>query len=308
MKVVASVAKMQELSRQARGAGLVVGFVPTMGYLHEGHLSLLERARELADLVVVSIFVNPTQFNSSEDFDNYPRDEMADRALLEEAGVDVLFAPDAGEVYPSGAATSVAVSGLADELCGRYRPGHFGGVATVVAALLNMVLPDLAVFGRKDFQQLQIVRRMVRDLHFPVRIVEAPTVREKDGLAMSSRNARLGASERRLAPQLYAALRTAAAAYAGGERDAAVLVAAARAHLAATDPLRVEYLEVVDPDGVRPQQQADDASVMAVAAWLGPVRLIDNVTLAEEAEGLRPDRTPTAGYRAAASEEIDTGV
>src|SRR5205814_1300284 len=156
MKIVRSVAKMQELSRQARAGGLRIGFVPTMGYLHDGHLSLLRRAREGADVVVVSIFVNPTQFNNPEDFENYPRDDKTDAAMLEEEGVDVLFMPPAAEVYPAGEATRISVAGLAGELCGKFRPGHFEGVATVVASLFNMVLPDFAVFGRKDFQQLQV--------------------------------------------------------------------------------------------------------------------------------------------------------
>ena len=281
MKIVRSVAKMQEISRQARAGGLAVGFVPTMGYLHDGHLALVREAREHADMVVVSIFVNPTQFNSAEDFENYPRDDAADAAMLEEEGVDVLFMPKADDVYPKGAATRVVVSGLADGLCGIHRPGHFEGVATVVAALLNMVLPDVAVFGRKDFQQLQVVRRMVRDLHFPVRIVEGATVRERDGLAMSSRNARLAPAERALAPVIYRALAAGAAAFARGERAPAALIAAASDVLAGCDALRVEYLEIVDPDRVVAAEVADERSVMAVAAWLGPVRLIDNVTLAE---------------------------
>jgi pantoate--beta-alanine ligase len=281
MKIVRSVAKMQELSRQARAGGLTVGFVPTMGFLHDGHLALVREARELAHVVVVSIFVNPTQFNNAEDFANYPCDTAADTAMLEEEGVDVLFMPAAEDVYPAGAATRVSVSGLTDGLCGAFRPGHFEGVATVVAALFHMVLPDLAVFGRKDFQQLQVVKRMVKDLHFPIRIVEGATVREKDGLAMSSRNARLSAGERALAPAIAKALGAAAAAFAGGERRSAALVAAATNVLSACDAFRVEYLEVVDPDRIAATDVADERSVMAVAAWLGPVRLIDNVVLSE---------------------------
>jgi len=299
MKVVRSVAKMQELSRQARSGGLVVGFVPTMGYLHDGHLSLVRTARAESDLVVVSIFVNPTQFNSSEDFDNYPCDVVVDEVMLEEEGVDVLFLPSADEVYPSGAATRVLVGGLTEPLCGSFRPGHFEGVATVVAALLNMVQPDLAVFGRKDFQQLQVVRRLVRDLHFPVRIVEGSTLRERDGLAMSSRNARLSAEERAAAPVVHRALRAACEAWAGGERRAAQLVAVARGVLGGCPELRVEYLEVVEPDGIRSVDDADDRSVMAIAAWLGPVRLIDNVTLAGRDDPAASERTSTGAPCAA---------
>ena len=292
MKIVRSVAKMQELSRQARAGGLAVGFVPTMGYLHDGHVSLVRRAREESDLVVVSIFVNPTQFNNPEDFENYPRDDKTDAALLEEEGVDVLFMPSPKDVYPAGAATHVSVSGLSSELCGKYRPGHFEGVATVVAALFNMVLPDLAVFGRKDFQQLHIIRRMVADLHFPVRIVEADTMRERDGLAMSSRNARLSAAERQLAPVVHEALASASALFAAGERRTAALVDQASRVLATCDALRVEYLEVVDPDAVTGTSVADERSVMAVAAWLGPVRLIDNMDLAETRSPVS-ERSPT---------------
>jgi len=300
MKIVRSVAKMQELSRQARAGGLVVGFVPTMGYLHDGHLSLLHHAREAADLVVVSIFVNPTQFNSSEDFDNYPRDDKADAAMLEEEGVDVLFLPPVEEVYPAGAATRIHVAGLSEELCGKHRPGHFEGVATVVAALFNMVQPDLAVFGRKDFQQLQVIRRMTRDLHFPVRIVAGDTVRERDGLAMSSRNARLAPEQRELAPVIHRALAAAAEAFRAGERSAAALITVAKRVLHTCEALTIEYLEIVDPDAIAATDVADERSVMAIAAWLGPVRLIDNVTLAETAD---PDfeRTSTGAPRAAAN-------
>ncbi len=304
MKIVRSVAKMQELSRQARAGGLTVGFVPTMGYLHDGHLALVREARELAHVVVVSIFVNPTQFNNADDFANYPNDTAADTAMLEEEGVDVLFMPSADDVYPAGAATRVSVSGLTEKLCGEFRPGHFEGVATVVAALFNMVLPDLAVFGRKDFQQLEVVKRMARDLHFPVRIVEGATVRERDGLAMSSRNARLSAEERTLAPAIHRALDAAASAYARGERKSAVLAAAASGVLASCDAFRVEYLEVVDPDRMAATEVADDRSVMAVAAWLGPVRLIDNIHLAEHSQ-TDLDRTSTDASAHAAGAAVN---
>lgn len=297
MKIVRSVAKMQELSRQARAGGLTVGFVPTMGFLHDGHLALVREARALSDVVVVSIFVNPTQFNDAEDFENYPRDAAADAAMLEEEGVDVLFLPEVDDVYPAGAATRVNVSGLTDGLCGLYRPGHFEGVTTVVAALFHMVLPDVAVFGRKDFQQLQVMRRMVRDLHFPVRIVAGETVRERDGLAMSSRNARLSPEQRALAVVVPKALRAAAAAFRRGERSSKALVAEATRVLGECGALRVEYLEVVDPDRLAATERADESSVMAIAAWLGPVRLIDNVTLAESPPA--SDQQSPAAYAAA---------
>ncbi len=305
MKIVRSIAKMQELSRQTRSAGLTVGFVPTMGYLHDGHVSLIRLARESANVVVVSIFVNPTQFNSADDFTNYPRDEKTDEALLEEEGVDILFLPDAADVYPQGAATRVAVSGLTDYLCGAFRPGHFEGVATVVAALLNMVLPDVAVFGRKDFQQIQIVRRMVRDLHFGVTIVEGATSRERDGLARSSRNARLCAAERAVAGAIYAALSAGAQEYGRGQRSVSVLKQAALRRIEQAPGFRVEYLEVVDPDAIKPVDNADERSVMAIAAWLGPVRLIDNVTLADQALAVT-EGTSTGAQSPAANTAIPT--
>jgi pantoate--beta-alanine ligase len=283
MKEVTSIAKMQELSRQLRGGGLTVGFVPTMGYLHDGHLELVRRARTECDVVVVSIFVNPTQFNNREDFEKYPRDVAADRAVLEHVGVDVLFTPEASEVYADGAATTVRVGALAEHLCGPVRPGHFDGVATVVAALLNMVMPDIAVFGEKDWQQLQIVRRMARDLHVPVRVIGVPTIRESDGLAMSSRNARLGDTERDVAPALYRGLSAAVEAYRGGERRSAALIDRARAEMERAEPvglIRIEYLEVVDGEALAPVEMANDGCVVAVAAFLGGVRLIDNVSLA----------------------------
>jgi pantoate--beta-alanine ligase len=301
MKIVTSIRKMQELSRQTRGAGLVVGFVPTMGFLHEGHLELVRRARALADVVVVSIFVNPTQFDRADDFENYPRDEMADRAMLEHEGVNFLFAPEAADVYAPDASTKVSVAGLTSGLCGAHRPGHFEGVATVVASLLNMVQPDLAVFGEKDYQQLAVVRRMVRDLHLPVQIVGAPIVREPDGLAMSSRNARLSEAERLVAPRLQAGLAAAARAFCDeGVRETSALLDRARAVYAAAPVLDIEYLEVIDGSSLEPRAEADETSVLAVAAFLGAVRLIDNIVLerfgAEErsfrlADGEAADRT-----------------
>ncbi|MFT5040076.1 MAG: pantoate--beta-alanine ligase, partial [Hyphomicrobiaceae bacterium] len=280
MKIVTNIKKMQELSRQTRSAELVVGFVPTMGFLHEGHLDLVRRARALSDVVVVSIFVNPTQFDQKDDFENYPRDDMADRAMLEHEGVNFLFMPAAEEVYTPGASTTVSVSGLTTGLCGSHRPGHFNGVATVVAGLLSMVQPDLAVFGEKDFQQLAVVRRLVRDLHLPVQIVGAPTVREADGLALSSRNARLDNDQRLIAPRLQAALVAAATAFRDeGVRATSELIARAKAILADTPALELEYLEMIDGASLEPVVEADENSVLAAAAFLGSVRLIDNIVL-----------------------------
>lgn len=290
MKIVTSIAKMQELSRQARSAGLVVGFVPTMGYLHDGHIDLVRRARAMSDVVVVSIFVNANQFDRRDDFDSYPIDTKTDIALLAEEGVDMCFMPESSDVHPAGEATSIRVSGLTNELCGAGRPGHFDAVATIVASLFNMVLPDLAVFGEKDYQQLQMVRRMARDLHSPVQIVAAPTVREHDGLALSSRNARLSEDERALAPQLQQALAHAADLFWDeGEKSAAVLTATAKERLAAVPQFRVEYLEFVDGETLSVVEQVDENCVLATAAFLGSVRLIDNIVLSRRRPTGRAD-------------------
>ena len=280
MKIVHDIAEMQAVARRERAGGRCIGFVPTMGYLHAGHLELVRQARAGSDFVVVSIFVNPTQFNRRDDFEAYPRDDAHDRELVERAGVDVLFMPRAEDVYGEGAATSVHVGGLTDGLCGPGRPGHFDGVATVVAALFNMVGPDRAWFGEKDYQQLQVVRRMARDLHFAVEVVGVPTVREADGLAMSSRNARLTAEQRAIAGTIYRALVAAGAAFRRGERQAARLVEVVRSELEQQPELRLEYVEVVDGGSVAPVVAATEECVVAVAAWLGEVRLIDNLPLA----------------------------
>ncbi len=307
MKVLTNIAKMQELSRQVRGAGLSVGFVPTMGYLHEGHVELVRRARREADVVVVSIFVNPKQFDRKEDFERYPRDDEHDHEMLAAERVDVLFRPEAGQVYKAVAATTVSVAGLTASLCGPRRPGHFEGVATVVASLFNMVLPDFAVFGEKDYQQLQVIRRMTEDLHFPVRIVAAPTMREADGLAMSSRNARLAPVERAKASVIYRALAAAAEAFVRGERTTVSLLGAARAVLAAEKSLEVEYLDVVDGRSLVPVAEADERSVLAIAAWLAGVRLIDNIVLARWLAE-HDDRDPAAAPSAQEPARCQTGA
>ena len=277
MKVITDIAKMQEFARQVRLGGLTIGFVPTMGFLHDGHLELVRRAREQTDVVVSSIFVNPAQFDRSDDFDAYPRDDARDRSLLEQERVDVLFMPAAGEVYGDGAATRVVVTELTDHLCGPGRPGHFDGVTTVVAALFNMVLPDIAYFGEKDYQQLQIIRRMTSDLHIPVRIESLPTVREADGLAMSSRNARLTPDGRTRARAVSRALDASVTAFTAGCDAAAELLGAARAVIEAEGGIEIEYLELVDGETLAAAETADEASVVAIAAWVDGVRLIDNV-------------------------------
>lgn len=259
-----------------RARGDSVALVPTMGALHAGHVALIDRARTEARRTVVSIFVNPIQFGDARDLETYPRDEAADRAMLTAAGADLLFAPDAGEVYPRGFATRVAVDGLSRGLCGDARPGHFEGVATVVAKLFNMVRPDCAVFGEKDYQQLLVIRRLAADLDTAVRVIGHPTVREDDGLAMSSRNRRLSPDERRVAPRLYSELAGAAAAIAAGAPARAALDAA-RAALVAAGFGPIDYLELRDGETLAcPVAPGRPARIFA-AAHLGVTRLIDNV-------------------------------
>jgi pantoate--beta-alanine ligase len=251
-----------------------VGLVPTMGYLHDGHLSLVRRARADCAVVVVSLFVNPKQFGEGEDLEAYPRDEARDAALAAEAGADILFAPPLAEVYPDGFSTSVEVAGLTDVLCGAARPGHFAGVTTVVAKLFNMVGPDVAYFGQKDAQQAIVIRRLVTDLNMPVRIEVCPTVREPDGLAMSSRNAYLSTEERERARGLNLALRAAEeAATRGGD-----VLAAAREQLREAG-LEPEYVELRSAKDLAPVERVNGSTLLAVAAQVGRARLIDNTIL-----------------------------
>jgi pantoate--beta-alanine ligase len=254
----------------------VIGLVPTMGAFHAGHLSLIRRAREGCDEVVVSLFVNPTQFNEQSDLDGYPRDEGRDAALAAEAGVDHLFAPAVSEVYPDGFATTVSVSGVTEGLEGVQRGrSHFDAVTTVVTKLFNMVLPEVAYFGQKDVQQAQVIARLVRDLNLPVRIEVCPTVREADGLAMSSRNARLSAPERTRATSLHRSLRAARTAIAAGERDPEAIKARALAELTSSG-VQPEYFELVSPDTLAPVGRIDGEVLAVVAARVGAIRLIDN--------------------------------
>jgi pantoate--beta-alanine ligase len=262
-----------------RRAGERVGLVPTMGALHEGHLSLVRRARELAHRVVASIFVNPAQFNQAADLERYPRTPEADARLLEEAGCDLLFLPDEALLYPPEHATWVVLEGPAEGLEGEHRPGHFRGVATVVAKLFGLVRPDLAVFGEKDAQQLAVIRRMVADLHLPVEIVAGATVREEDGLAMSSRNALLSAGDRRAATVLHRALRAAEAAVREGRVDGSAAAVRRLLHetLASEPSARVDYAEVVDADTFRPVERLEGELILPIAVWIGETRLIDNL-------------------------------
>jgi pantoate--beta-alanine ligase len=277
MQTVRTIAELRRLLVDRRTRQNTVGLVPTMGALHEGHLALLAGARDECDVVVMSLFVNPTQFTAGEDLATYPRDEATDAELASGAGVDLLFAPTTGEMYPPGFSTSVVVRGVSERLEGASRgPSHFDGVTTVVTKLLNIVEPDVAYFGRKDAQQALVIRRLVSDLDIPVRIVVLPTVRDEHGLARSSRNAHLTAGEREQALGLSRALGQAAALIAAGERDSARAVAAAWHELAAYE-LQPEYLEIVDPETLEAVGTVDRPVLVAVAAKVGQTRLIDNV-------------------------------
>lgn len=278
MIVVRSPREMQGLARGIRGGGKTIAVVPTMGFLHEGHLSLVDIARREADVVVLTLFVNPIQFGPNEDFAVYPRDEERDRALCEARGVDYLFAPDAGAMYAPDASVRIEEGALSKHLCGAVRPGHFSGVCTVVAKLFNITMADVAVFGQKDAQQVAVVRRMVRDLDMPIRIVMAPIVREADGLAMSSRNTRLTPEGRKAALGLSSALKAATAAYAAGERDAAKARALMREAMEAHG-LKVDYASAVDYATLEDAGALGPGTLLAVAAYAGPVRLIDNALL-----------------------------
>jgi pantoate--beta-alanine ligase len=279
MRGVRTVDELRSALAPKRGEGLTIGLVPTMGALHEGHLSLVRRAREQCDLVVVSVFVNPAQFDERSDLDRYPRSEADDAALAAAAGADVLFAPSAEEVYPPGFATAVEVIGITDRLEGAIRgSGHFRGVTTVVTKLLCMAMPDVAYFGQKDAQQALVVRRLVSDLNLPTRIRLCPTVREPDGLAMSSRNALLDPDQRARARGLFDALEAARALAAGGERSSQSLVDAAlqTMHSFGVVP---EYVALVDPETLEPLEQLAGEALLAIAARIGDVRLIDNAIL-----------------------------
>jgi pantoate--beta-alanine ligase len=281
MRTVRTVAELRELLEPERRAGREIGLVPTMGYFHEGHLSLMRRARADCDLVVVSLFVNPAQFGAGEDLDAYPRDEARDAELAEAEGVDVLFAPGLDEVYPDGFATAVSVGGLTEVLDGdpaQRGPEHFAGVATVVTKLFNMVQPARAYFGQKDAQQALVLRKLVRDLDIPVKVEIGPIVRDPDGLALSSRNSYLSPEERSRALGLSRALHAAEERVALGERDAAGVLAAARAELDQSG-IEPEYLELRSAQDLSPVERVNGSTLLAVAARVGRARLIDNVIL-----------------------------
>ncbi|MBD9528510.1 pantoate--beta-alanine ligase [Paracoccus sp. PAR01] len=282
-RIVRSLAELRDLTRDWRAAGATIGVVPTMGALHDGHLSLVRAAQAECDRVIVTLFVNPRQFNNPEDFAKYPRTEDADAAILSPLGADVLFVPDAAEVYPPGHATTISVSGVSEPLEGAHRPGHFDGVATVVALLFNMTRADRAYFGEKDWQQLQVVRRMVADLHLPILIVPCPAIRAADGLALSSRNQRLSPDARARAALLPAVLLgTAARIEAGGTISPTLAGATVKLVEAGLSP--VEYLELCDAESLGEAQPGRPARLL-VAAWLDGVRLIDNVAVTLPAQG-----------------------
>ncbi len=276
MEVIESISEMKNLVKDWKRQGLSIGFVPTMGYLHEGHLALVRRIKELSDRVVVSIFVNPIQFAPGEDYQRYPRDLERDKALLEKEGVDVLFSPKVEEMYPPGFQTYVEVKELSSGLCGKYRPGHFVGVATVVLKLFNIVQPDIAVFGEKDYQQLKVIQRMVQDLNLDVKIISHPTVREEDGLAMSSRNTYLSPEERKSAIALYKALNLAEELINQGERRVATLKEKLKEFIESFPYTKVQYIEFVHPETLKEVERVDEPTLLALAVFVGKARLIDN--------------------------------
>lgn len=280
MRTVRDIDAIRQAVREARQEGRRVGFVPTMGALHAGHLSLVEVAKRSSDFAVVSIFVNPTQFGPNEDFNRYPRDEARDTQLCADACVDVIFIPPVEAMYPPGALTRVCVTKLTDTLCGPHRPGHFDGVALIVAKLFNIVQPDVAFFGEKDAQQLAVIRRMTRDLDLPVEIVGCPTMREPDGLAMSSRNAYLSREQRQQALSLSAALFDARRRFEAGERDVKALERSMREMVERAGPATIDYISVVDAETLQPIENIERSVLAALAVRIGGTRLIDNVTLA----------------------------
>lgn len=286
MELVRRITEVREAVARVHADGKRVGLVPTMGFLHEGHLSLVDRCRELCDFVVMSIYVNPLQFGPQEDFEQYPRALERDLALAEGRGVDLVFAPDDAELYPEPLTAAVTPRRLADRLCGLSRPGHFEGVLTVVAKLFGIVQPDVSVFGQKDFQQAVLIRRMAADLNIPVQVDVAPTARENDGLAMSSRNDYLSEAGRGRAAKLSQALAGAVAAFRSGRRGVAELRAGILQELESSGGIDVEYVEFVSADGLETVQKADENTVIALAARVGATRLIDNVQLSRPDPGI----------------------
>lgn len=279
MKIIRTIDEMRKASRAARSQGQRLGFVPTMGALHEGHLALVRAAKAQSDIVAASVFVNPLQFGPKEDLAKYPRSFERDCELLQKEGVEFLFSPSVEEMYPAQSITYVNVEGLSEKLDGKSRPGHFRGVTTVVAKLFHIVEPDLAFFGQKDAAQIAIIRRMVRDLNLPVEIVVYPIVREPDGLAMSSRNAYLDAQQRKSALVLHRSLLYVQELFYQGERTSAKLIGAGKEIFGEEPSVRLDYFEIVDPETLEPVKEIKQRTLVAVAAFVGSTRLIDNVLL-----------------------------
>jgi len=282
MQVVRQIREMQNISEKLRNEGKRIGFVPTMGYLHEGHLSLVKKAKEQCDSVVVSIFVNPTQFGPGEDLQRYPRDEEGDKAKLDAAGVDFLFMPEGKEMYPSGYQTYIEVTDISKGLCGDFRPGHFTGVATVVAKLFNIVKPRIAVFGEKDYQQLLVIKRMVEDLNFDIRIIPGTLIREKDGMAMSSRNAYLSPEDRKKATVLYRSLLKAKELFDSGEKKTYNIIEAVEKTIGSVEGVSLQYAEIRDAETLKKLEKINTPVLIAIAAMVGSVRLIDNMIIGGE--------------------------
>ena len=278
MKIIKTIKKMQFFSRHRRELGKTIGLVPTMGYLHSGHISLIKRAKKDCDLVVVSIYVNPTQFAPGEDYKRYPRDLERDKELAEAAGANLLFAPSNKEMYPDGYHTFIYVEKLSERLCGISRPTHFRGVATVVVKLFNIVKPDKTYFGWKDAQQLIVIKKMVKDLNLNIKVIGLPTVREKDGLAVSSRNKYLSKEERKIAPTLYQALQKIKKMVSSGEKDAGKILKEAKKIIEGRK-IKIDYLKAVNLTDLADIKRIEKNTLIAVAAWVGKTRLIDNIVI-----------------------------
>lgn len=279
MIIIGSLKKMSLFSKRSKLKGKTIGFVPTMGALHEGHMSLIRKARKENNITVVSIFVNPIQFGAGEDLKRYPRDLKRDAKLCKKEGVDIIFSPLKEEIYPKGYKTYVFVEGLSEALCGKYRPGHFKGVATVVIKFFNIVNPDIAYFGQKDAQQALIIKKMASDLNLPLRIKIMPTVREKDGLAMSSRNMYLSRQERKDALVLYQALNLAKGLTARGENDASYLINKMKQLIEKRKNVKVQYISIVGPESLEAVDEIKNKALVALAVWAGRTRLIDNAII-----------------------------
>jgi pantoate--beta-alanine ligase len=281
MEVIATAKEMQRSSDQLRQKGKTIAFVPTMGYLHEGHLTLMRAGKEQGDALIISIFVNPTQFGPKEDYEQYPRDMQRDLKLAQKVGVDIVFTPSAQEMYPDGFQTSVEVEWVTQNLCGISRPSHFRGVATIVAKLFNIVKPHFALFGQKDYQQLITIKRMVKDLNMDTEVIGIPTVRERDGLAMSSRNAYLSPKKRKEAAKLNRALRKGEELFRQGERDTAAILTTVRGVIEEAKPKKIDYVKICDAHTLEDIKEIKDEAIIAVAVQIGKTRLIDNIILKE---------------------------